>query len=370
MEHEKMKIVFVHLGNAPAEHLWANIRRLEKKFANIEIVLVSDLERSELTSHPRIEFFKYIRPAAYKEQLSKLNYEFKFRSGFWQYTLERLLALYQYHQTFPQKKIMHLESDVLLLDGFPFQIFEQQTKMSWLSVDENRDVATLVYLPNAQATKILSDALLAYLSSDPTLTDMKFLREFRINNPTEVLLAPSLSIELANLLISNSEIDSQIGLELSSSSKVFGGIFDPAAIGMWLAGSDPRNYYGSRKLFDTREILEGGTFINPARFKYRLSDNEELYISINNIESRVWSLHIHSKDLRLFGNSSEARLKELVTLSKMDKVHSEFDLKCLLGLLRENFRNKTLIGLILHHPRLRWLKSSLFLVRGTIRRVI
>ena len=106
MENEKMKVVFVHLGNAPAEHLWVNIGTLVKKFANIEIVLVSDLERSELISHPRIEFFKYMRPDVYREQLSKLNFEFKFRSGFWQYTLERILALDQYHYSFPQKKLI------------------------------------------------------------------------------------------------------------------------------------------------------------------------------------------------------------------------------------------------------------------------
>lgn len=370
MEHEKMKIVFIHLGNAPADHLWANIGTLVKKFVNIEIVLVSDRERSELILHPRIEFFKYIRPDEYTEKFSRLDFEFKFRSGFWQYTLERILALDQYHQSFPQKKIMHLESDVLLLGDFPFQIFEQQTKMSWLSVDEKRDVATFIYLPHAQATKTLAEALLAQLSVDPTLTDMKFLREFRLKNPNEVLLAPSLSLEIATHLISNYEMDLKVGLELSSTSKIFGGIFDPAAIGMWLTGSDPHNYYGSRKVFDTGEILNGGTFINPGIYKYRLSDTGELFVSINNLESRVWCLHIHSKDLRLFGNSAGTRLKELVALSRIGKVHSEFDLKCLLRLLRENFKNRTMIGFILHHPKLRWLKSSLLLIRGTIHRVI
>jgi hypothetical protein len=370
MEDEKMKIVFVHLGKAPAEHLWVNIGTLVEKFVNIEIVLVSDLERSEMISHPRIEFFKYIRSDVNREQFSRLNFDFKFRSGFWQYTLERILALDQDHQSFPQKKIMHLESDVLILDDFPFHIFEKQTKMSWLSVDENRDVATLIYLPHAQATKTLSEALLAQLSLDPTLTDMQFLKNFRLKNPTEVLLAPSLSLEMATRLISDAEMDPKIGFELSSASKIFGGVFDPAAIGMWFTGSDPRNYYGSRKVFDTREILDGGTFINPGIFKYRFSDTEGLLVSIDNVESRVWSLHVHSKDMRLFGDSSGTRLRELAALSRLGKVHSEFDFKCLLGLVRENFRNRTMIGFILHHPRIRWLKSFLFLVRGTIRRVI
>lgn len=370
MKDEKMKIVFVHLGNAPTEHLWANIGTLVERFVNIEIVLVSDLERSELISHPRIEIFKYIRPDVYREYLSRLNFDFKFRSGFWQFTLERILALDQYHALCPQKKIMHLESDVLLLDDFPFHIFEQQTKMSWLSVDENRDVATFIYLPGAPTTKKLAEALLTQLRVDPTLTDMKFLREYRLNNPSEVLLAPSLSSEIATHLAATRKIDPQIGSELSNASETFGGFFDPAAIGMWLTGSDPRNYYGSRKAFDTREILNGGTFINPGIYQYRFSDTGGLFVSINNLESRVWCLHVHSKDLRLFGNSAGMRLKELVELSKKGKIYSEFDLKCLLGLLRENFRNKTMIGFILHHPRLRWLKSSLRLVRGILRGVI
>jgi hypothetical protein len=363
-----MKIVFVHLGTAPAKHLWSNIRSLEIRFPDLEIVLVSDVKPKELISHPKVEFYQYLRSESTQLQLARLDYDFKFRSGFWQYTLERILALDQYHRSVPEKKILHLESDVLLLSNFPFQSFEHLNKMSWLSVDKNRDVATFIYLPDALSTTRLCTELLVQLNYDSTLTDMKFLREYRLKNPNEVLLAPSLSLELATQLIFEGQMDPKLGIELSASAEFFKGFFDPAAIGMWLTGSDPRNYYGFRKSFDTTEIINGGTFINPAVLKYRITSTGEMFVSIDNFESPIWCLHIHSKDLRLFGKSWNNRLNTLIELSNLGKTYSEFDLKCLLNLLRENFRNRTMIGFILHHPKLRWLRSFLLLIRGRLRR--
>ena len=123
-------------------------------------------------------------------------------------------------------------------------------------------------------------------------------------------------------------------------------------------------------MFDTKEILNGGTHFDPSLFIYSMSDSGELFVSINQFASRVWCLHIHSKDTRFFSDRSGSQIRELVELSGSGKIHSEFDFICLLLLLRDNIKNGTFIGFILHIPRLMPLKNCLLNIRGTIRRVL
>jgi hypothetical protein len=363
-----MKIVFVHLGNAPAEHLWANIKFLLARFATIQIVLVSDLDRKEFKSHPRVEWYKYIRPSDHLELFSALEFDLDFRSGFWQFTLERIFAIEQYQRSAPDSRVLHIESDVLLLDAFPFDLFSKLEKMCWLQVDENRDVATIIYSPSWEFTKLLSASIPEYLRVDPELTDMKFLRRFRLDNPELVVVGPSLSAGLASELNSLGKISVEKANELSVLSEYFGGIFDPAAIGMWLTGSDPRNYYGFKKMFDTREILKGGTHFDPSLFEYTMNNSGELSISMNQFESRVWCLHIHSKDIRFFSDTSQSQIRELVDISGSGKIHTEFSFSCLQALLRENIKKGTIIGFVLFIPQLKPLRNSLLNIRSIIRR--
>ena len=362
-----MRLVLVHLGEAQAEHLWSNMRSLLKRFPSIEIVFVSDKFHSQLPEDLRIKKFLYQRTKLAAEIFSNLAHDTKFRSGFWHYTLERFLALEQYHKTCPDAKILHIESDILLLPNFPLDAISNILKLAWLRVDENRDVAAILYLPNFKETKWLVSEILQEISKDPLTTDMISLNQIRKNNVNRIQVLPSYSPLFGLDLIQESPERIKLSTELSQSLISFGGIFDPAVFGMWLTGSDPRNYFGKQIIFDTKEIVSGGTYIDPSFLTYSMSGDSELFCNIGNESVRIWSLHVHSKDLRLLGEEWKSRLLSLVIQSGKGDVVTEFHRNTLFKLVQSNFRDKTMISWLLHIPRLSPIMKFLRKLRSTIR---
>jgi len=362
-----MKIIFVHLGEAPANHLWANINSLISRFKNFEIVLVSDRKHSELKVHPRVNFFMYKQSENTKRLLMNLKFESNFRNGFWHFTLERLIALSQYHQTNPYDSILHIESDVLLLNGFPVNAFDSLDKLCWLRAHEFGDIATLIYSPNAGESCWLSQEVESLIKNDYFLTDMKALMKIRETNPSRVITAPSMSHQMINELLKKNTAPKEIMKDLSALSPLFNGIFDPAAIGMWLTGCDPRNHYGFTRIFDTDEVLKSRPYIDPSLFNYHSNNSGTLTILVNGIEISIWCLHVHSKDLKLFNIGWESRMLELVNLSKSNKIRTQFDFVCLLKLVHSNYKNKTLIGFILYIPKLRRFREFLIQKKAKVK---
>lgn len=364
-----LKVVLVHIGDAPAVHLWENLRSLLSRFPNNEFVLVSDREHSQAPKNSRLTFFQYYRDQEAQNTLEGLAHDSKFRSGFWQLTLERFFALEKYHAFNPGTKIIHIESDILLLPNFPFEAFDKLPKLAWQRVDDTRDIASILVLPSFHETAWLINEMLKWLSDNNSLTDMTLLNSIRVANPKRIDVLPSFSIELDAELPWNGELNGKLALELSSDEGFFNGIFDPAAFGMWLGGSDPRNYYGRQILFDTSEILSGGTYVNPARFKYVFNNQGQLFCIGEHSQTRIWSLHIHSKDLRLLGGNWQERLSQLVELSDLGQKITEFQFRSLLKLAISNLQNRTFVSWILHIPKLKPILAIIRRLRSMIRPV-
>ena len=80
-----------------------------------------------------------------------------------------------------------------------------------------------------------------------------------LNNLNRIQVIPSHSPLLGMDLFQEGSERKELSDDLSRDFVKFGGIFDPAVFGMWLTGSDPRNYYGKQIIFDTKEIVGGGT---------------------------------------------------------------------------------------------------------------
>jgi hypothetical protein len=362
-----MRLVLVHLGDAQAEHLWLNMKSILKRFPKIEIAFISDRYHQQLPVDSRVSFFQYQRTEVDRTILTNLEHDSKFRSGFWQFTIERFLALEQYHQTCPSSKVLHIESDILLMPNFPFEAISKILKLAWLRVDENRDVAAILYSPSLNETTWLIREIHKEIMKNSLITDMTSLNQIRRNNQNRIQVIPSHSPLLGMDLFQESPERKELSDELSRDFFKFGGIFDPAVFGMWLTGSDPRNYYGKQIIFDTKEIVGGGTYIDPSRLKYSISEDGELFCGIGCDAVRIWSLHVHSKDLRLFGDEWRSRLESLVIQSKNGIVVTEFHLKTLLKSIHSNFRDRTMISWVLHVPKLAPFVKFLRKLRSTIR---
>ena len=116
-----MKIVFVHLGPGPAPHLWRNLSRFHEIFPSLKPTLVlSDIRHKKHVDVNKINLHLYETTSETDLQLSKLSSNFKFRSGFWRYSIERFYAIRDFHQVDLTTPILHFESDVIPLPIFPF----------------------------------------------------------------------------------------------------------------------------------------------------------------------------------------------------------------------------------------------------------
>jgi hypothetical protein len=102
-------------------------------------------------------------------------------------------------------------------------------------------------------------------------------------------------------------VDQVTKTDLSKNLEYFGGIFDASSMGIYFTGEDPRNANGYIRLFAK---LDHPIPVHKYVFAF---NNLTLFATYNEVAAKVFSLHIHSKDLRLFDvNQSSSRLDFLV----------------------------------------------------------
>ena len=286
--------VYVHLGPSIPTHLKLNIERHREIFPTQEITLIVDQE-VEFGEFKNIDIFKVDSESLESElfaQMSKyLNFEF--RNGFWKYTLQRFFALNLYHSFVSDKALLHIESDVLVMPDFPWQEFLKLGTLAWLKVNDEVDVAALVFSPKFTDTDFLISKLRIYASKNPKINDMEALQMFASEFPDRHYYLPS-----------RTHTCSRSGKELSNSeSKAlsrFGGVFDPLAFGLWYFGQDPKNSFGLSK----RYVDDESHFVSPADAGLSLVGNS---LKLTD-ETKVFSLHLHNKKLSLFGMSWKSNL--------------------------------------------------------------
>ena len=308
-DNPEIRVVFVHLGDSPAEHLWLNIKRHLTIFPQIPVHLIYSSTKHEKKIPSGCH--RFFMDASALDPRLKQNRDVIFRRGFWSHTLARLYSIPVLHEQFPDDSLLHVESDVLLMPDFPWNDFKRLTKMAWQQFNLERDVASLLFLPNRNTSRIFSESLRRNLSMNSAHTDMTILRQITIESPRMVEYLPILYPGIPRL--SNPLFQDIRQIESESQNSVFWGkgIFDSAAIGMWLLGHDPRNTYGKFLLHDLATTETGQTPLNPQNVKYELTSAGHLKIFKDNLDDGkipLWSLHVHSKEKLLF---SENWLKKL-----------------------------------------------------------
>ncbi len=325
-----LNVVFVHLGSAPAEHLWLNLKRHSELFPDYPAQIIlneqTHVEKAQSLGVP-IAFYK---PSDYQhELLETLSNGFAFRQGFWRYTLERIFALETFHKQHPNESLLHIESDVLLMPKFPFSDFESSTKIAWMNYNSEHDVSAILHSPRIEETTWLVRELEELLEDDKSLTDMTALSKIRANHSKRVNQLP--------------------GVNEAKSGEI-SHCYDSAVLGMWLCGEDPRNHYGFLRLHNNSEYLRGSIDFNPSEIKYSFSSTLGLQIELASRTITVNCLHVHSKDLRLFGENWEGHLRNFVNLSLQSEPKKKFLVSVLIQLLRDNANQHSLIRFLIGIP--------------------
>ena len=347
-----IEFVFIQLGEELPSHLFPNLALVHQMFPLSRINLVTS-RKVDIGN----EISKFVSQTEYESNptLNKL-FELKsrnrsFRNGFWRYSLERLFAIADLHEKRPDKSFLHVESDVLLLPGFPLQNFTRLKKIGWMSVDPEKDIASLMYFPDVAGSQSFLDDLLEFMTNTESPTDMKALNHLRLQNPDKYCLLPTSNQDLPELHASFSRE--------SAVESIFGnGIFDAAGIGMWLTGFDPRNNYGFTKYFATEDLRNARFFVDPSAYTLEITQDGRLFYKTGSANIQVYNLHIHSKSLSIFSVSWIKEISRLTGLSNRGKPRQEFLLRVLLGLIRSNYREGTLLAFLFYSPPFKYLRFS------------
>jgi hypothetical protein len=307
---------YVHLGPSLPEHLILSIKRHRGLFPDQKITLIVDHD-IDVEGFHLIDVFKVDSKALEQDLFFEMSQylDFDFRQNFWKYTFQRFFAINLYHSTVEMNSLLHIESDVIVMPDFPWKAFLNLKNAAWLQVNDLLDVAALVYLPNFQTTQFFVTQLKEYASRDPKINDMVALRKFAKEFPDRHHYLPSRT---------NSSNRREAPLVASEERNVlhFGGIFDPLMLGLWYFGQDPKNSFG----FCKRYVDDESHFLSPIKSRLLLSGNSlQMGDSTN-----VFSLHIHSKKLSLFGDHWNESLAEGLNEASMQSNQISFDWGALL----------------------------------------
>ena len=296
---KSIELVLVHLGTRAPRHLIANLNHLVRSFPGVGVTLVSDQKSFQPKMPTGVTFHNNDGEGEATWLRTHTNLNSDFRGGFWALTLARIGALVDWHRQNADKALLHLESDMLLFEYTPLQEFSSVESLAWLRCTNESDMPGLLFSPNLERTEWLFSEIKSLIAENPNLSDMEVLFQVRRKHPDAIFELPGLP--------TLDELDDDLS---PSSSTRAGGIFDAAGIGMWLTGEDPRNAWGWTVHF--RQGAQVSMVAPASSYHYQLSGTR-LQASRDNRAFDVLSLHVHSKDPRLFFVPTRAkRLARLI----------------------------------------------------------
>ena len=268
---------FVHLGNSIPRHLRENIVRTRRLFPHLELLLITDVPWSLLgfSEELGVDVRRPFQGSDCRVQPPQLGWDQRFWRGYWQKTFDRLFALQEAFIGNPNRTVVHIESDVLLLPSFPFSHFEDASKAYWGHVGDAHDVAALLIIPDLEKLKVILDKLSSLAHADPTITDMTGLRRIvqdGFHDHTYLPMVPG-----------------------DSGAREMG-LFDGGPWGHYIYGTDPRAHYGFRIAGRTMKLSR---FV-PSESNLVVAGEQ---ILVNGIP--LHSLHVHSKAHFAFSDDFE-----------------------------------------------------------------
>ncbi len=269
-----------------------------------------------------VETYLYLPTRETDDLFKSTVHNITFRHDFWRTSVERIIAIQQYQTESNHEKLLHIESDVMLMPNFPWSKVERLDKLAWLSANSFLDCAAFLYSPSISATEWLVKELKKEIILHADATDMKVLYSIRKKFPGEIKLFPSTSVALADELLRS---DKERFLENTKLTSYFGGLFDVGNMGMWLTGQNPRNQGG--KIIRYEKYFTQDNDFDPNSF---LIHNSCLSVGEQPRES-VFNLHVHSKNLRLLSPRWESELSKLVCESRTLSGKQRFSLSGYLG---------------------------------------
>jgi hypothetical protein len=347
-------VVFIHLGDGRPKHLFPNILRVRSQVANLDlnVILIGSNERLLREAQERgIQALKYTATPEVELLLQshKNQFDHNFRDGFWRFSIERLFALSTIFEEFENTSALHIESDILTLNNFPYEKIFTLKNITWCKMNQETDVASLLYIPSREKAVTFKSHLQQILTENISLTDMSALAQLG-NESTKIDYFPAAEnpqsryLNRKNLSESNAE-------RVTKLYKKFDGIFDSAPLGMFVLGQDPRNNWGLVR----RQIELEHSGIVAGRFQLNLTQNG-LLKSSDGVD--IFCLHAHSKEIQLFGKESEQYLRRIVKRGNSRFSKTTFSVTAFLDLIADYKKRRKLLVLAINFPPIKGIRNT------------
>lgn len=295
-----MNIVFIHFGAKLPKHLRLNLERTILLFPTQKIFLISD--KAHLNLPNLVSNFVVNLDSESSTVMSQLHHPMWFRENFWFSTLRRFLVFSDFMKVH-SGPLIHVESDVVLAGDFPLLNFQKLEKtFAFPLISESQGIPSILYIRNNEGADQLRKLTISEASQNPGTTDMLILRKLLDEKPGDVFVLPGgpRTITCYRPDTSNAFLNMQnLGWGL------VGGVIDGAAIGQYLAGDDPRNNRGIRNIYVDSKYSS----LLPSQMNLKFSPTRNFIdFDVDGMDSPVYCLHIHSKDLNFFKAESFSKI--------------------------------------------------------------
>lgn len=292
-----MKIVLVYLGSKIPKYARKNLKYLAHSFPNREFVLLVDHAKNYSSKSMRnVKVIRISDPSiTWKSGNVILKNSPGFKNDFWYKTIARFKAIEEYMKSNDECSL-HIESDVLLSHSFPFALIESISQnFAFPLINDNQGIASLLYIKNYDAAKLLVNFAEQILARNAKYTDMDILGLLYKEREQDVCVLPTIDSELMLLADSFKNHCLDIGRHASK----FNGVFDAATLGQYFFGLDRIHTNGFLK---TRVYLPHH-YLDPRNIRLVI-DEGSYYALINDKRVAVYNLHLHSKVEKFFSDSS------------------------------------------------------------------
>ncbi len=297
-------IVCVHIGKSIPSHLELALVQARLFNPNCPIVLLASEKAlqdfSSCSGAFLIPLESLPKTPEHEEFRRKLKQKSKLTEGFWSYTIERFLYLYDYMVDCEVNHVFHIENDVLLYEdlGKLLPVFQEYYPgMAATFESESKGIPGFIFINKKESLQKFS-ALCSYRVF-PGMSDMKILALFWKKYQEEIDCLPMImesyledhtAFTSDNLLLRKKKRHSKHIAQFNS-------IFDGAAIGVFFDGLDPAKVdappgYLMKALFNPSDIT----------YQWELDEKGRKvpYAVYGKDRYRINNLHIASKRLERF----------------------------------------------------------------------
>lgn len=290
-------IILIHIGSDFFEYINQCISQLYR-FNSCDIYLVLPKEHIPLVENKKVKTIPIESVEKSQEHIDFLNnnkLDATFRNGFWKSATERFFYIRDVMDQFGLKNVFHFENDVLVycnLENILQTCIECKIEMAAPFDNNKRCIPSFVYFEKVDVIIRLNKFMLKYSNTN----DMELIAKYQIetNAVKNFPVVPSTYKWNFCTKITNRRLN-----KFSENFDKFNALFDAAAFGQYLGGTDSRNPGAKAIGFINESALYNASHFE---FEWKL-DAEGRKIPIASYRGekiKINNLHIHSKDLAPF----------------------------------------------------------------------